>query len=69
VNIPEWLKRETGRQHVNRTAHKPRSIWDLPLLAKRLKLRKHKHTRENARRRRQIASGMLKIDREADDVR
>ncbi len=60
MKLLDFLRAETGRQYANRTARHRKSIWDRPRLGE-LKMRQVKRTQENARRRRQIERGMLKV--------
>ena len=46
--------RLTGRQHVNATCHRIKSIFDAPELDTAIIKPGHSHKRENARRRRQM---------------
>lgn len=60
MKLLDFLRAETGRQYANRTARRRKSIWDRPR-PELTPARKVNRTQENARRRRQIERGMLKV--------
>jgi len=60
MKLLDFLAAETNRQHVRRTAHHRTSIWARPRLGV-LQMHAVNRAQENARRRRQIERGVLKV--------